>query len=151
MVGTSFRLPHPAPDRIIAAADRKQPASMHLVGTTLSAFLPIPLLPYPLLKEPRIDVCGCFAVCAATETTLYAMQSPSGEFSTPFAPSVKPLRQLSEPLGSTAAPIRYYLYPLSKRCNAHPAISGTPLHPVQCTLGSFRNPFLFVETPNRLY
>jgi hypothetical protein len=151
MVVTSFRLPHPVPDRIIVPAGRKQPASNSLVCASLSAFLPIPFVPYTLLKKQRIDIHRCFAVCATTETGLHALQSPSGAFRNPFAPAAKPLRQLPEPLGSVVKPFGLSPQPVYRRCNAHPAISGTPLHPVQCTLGSFRNPFTLIETPNRLY
>ena len=151
MVVTSHGLPHPAPQRIIAAADRKKPASIPLVGTILSAFLPILFLPYTLSKEPRIDRHRGRAVYATTETGLHAVQSSSGAFRDPFASSAKPLRQLPEPLSSAAEPIRYYPEPLDKRCNAHPALSATCLLPLWGTPGSFRNPFAPIKTPNRLY
>ena len=104
MVVTLYGLPHPVPHRIIAVADRKKPASIPLVGTTLSAFLPISFLPYSLSKEPRIDRHRGHTVYAATETGLYALQSPSGEFRDPFASSAKPCQRL--------------LVPFSTRCKA---------------------------------
>ena len=104
MVVTLHRLPHPVPHRIIAAADRKQPASIPLVGTTLSASLPIPFLPYTLSNKPRIDRHRGRAVCATTETGLHALQSPSKAFRDPFASSAKPCQRL--------------LVPFSTRCKA---------------------------------
>ena len=125
MVVTSHGLPHPAPQRIIAAADRKKPASIPLVGTILSAFLPILFLPYTLSKEPRIDRHRGRAVYATTETGLHALQSPSGTFRYPFAVSAKPCQRL--------------LAPFSTRCKALSTTVETILQQVQSPVNNCWN------------
>jgi hypothetical protein len=97
MVVTSFRLPHPAPDRIITPAGSKQPADNTLVCTSLSACFPVPFLPYTLLKKQRIDMRSCFVVCANAEIGLHALQSSSKAFRDPFATSAKPCQRLLKP------------------------------------------------------
>ena len=133
MVVTLYGLPHPVPHRIIAVADRKKPASIPLVGTTLSAFLPILFLPYTLSKEPRIDRHRDRAVYATNETGLHAVQSHSKAFRDPFASSAKPCQRLLVPfstrckaLSTTVEPILQQVQsPVNNRWN-HPTGDAMP-------------------------